>query len=643
MPLLSTKGAASASGLGFTSSSGPVNYIEDVFSTYLYTGNSSTQTITNGIDLAGEGGLVWTKKRSASEVGRIYDSARGTNKNLIPSLLNAEATDSPSAMTFTGSGFSLINDNSNNTSGSTYASWTFRKQPKFFDIVTYTGNGASGRSIAHNLGSTPGCIIIKSFSNTERWTVYHRSLTGVGYYLDLSETSAETNLANGISSVTSTSFTIGSNDRINSSGQTFVVYIFAHDAGGFGLTGLDNVISCGSYTGDGAATKQISLGYEPQWVMVKNASSATNWLIVDQMRGMPAGTDNSNILNPNLTNAESSNNRINTLSATGFLVQGAAAETNASSATYIYIAIRRGPMAVPTVGTSVFAMAENITNSVTATAGFPVDAFISTRRSGVLRRLIPRLTNQTLVTNTTAGEVDNSTGYSLSNNTGVLHTTMIDSPNFWWMFKRARSFMDVVCSAGTSSSNQARTHNLGVTPELMFVKDRSSGATNWTVYVSSLGQNAYLNLNNTNNSQSSSGVWGTTTNTATTFYCNDTGNWCATVGNNGVFYLFATCPGVSKVGSYTGTATTKQIECGFTAGARFVLIKRTDSTGDWYVWDTTRGIISGNDPYLLLNNEDAEVTNTDYIDTYSAGFELSSTAPAAINANGGSYIFLAIA
>jgi len=100
---------------------------------------------------------------------------------------------------------------------------------------------------------------------------------------------------------------------------------------------------------------------------------------------------------------------------------------------------------------------------------------------------------------------------------------------------------------------------------------------------------------------------------------------------------------VSKVGSYTGTAATQQINCGFTGGARFVLIKRTDSTGDWYVWDSARGIVAGNDPYLLLNSTAAEVTNTDYVDTYSAGFEISSTAPAGINANGGSFIFLAIA
>jgi hypothetical protein len=73
------------------------------------------------------------------------------------------------------------------------------------------------------------------------------------------------------------------------------------------------------------------------------------------------------------------------------------------------------------------------------------------------------------------------------------------------------------------------------------------------------------------------------------------------------------------------------------------MIKRADSTGDWYVWDSARGIVAGNDPYLLLSSNAAEVTNTDFVDTANSGFEISSTAPAAINANGGTFIFLAIA
>jgi hypothetical protein len=71
----------------------------------------------------------------------------------------------------------------------------------------------------------------------------------------------------------------------------------------------------------------------------------------------------------------------------------------------------------------------------------------------------------------------------------------------------------------------------------------------------------------------------------------DIGSSINDTGQTYIAYLFATLAGVSKVGSYTGTGTTLSIDCGFTAGARFVLIKRTDSTGDWYVWDTARGII----------------------------------------------------
>jgi hypothetical protein len=108
-------------------------------------------------------------------------------------------------------------------------------------------------------------------------------------------------------------------------------------------------------------------------------------------------------------------------------------------------------------------------------------------------------------------------------------------------------------------------------------------------------------------------------------------------------YLFATLAGVSKVGSYTGTGANLNVDCGFSAGARFVLITRVDATGDWYVYDSVRGIVSGNDPYVLANNSAAEVTNTDYIDPLSSGFTVTSSAPAALNASGGSYIFLAIA
>jgi len=114
-------------------------------------------------------------------------------------------------------------------------------------------------------------------------------------------------------------------------------------------------------------------------------------------------------------------------------------------------------------------------------------------------------------------------------------------------------------------------------------------------------------------------------------------------GDTYVAYLFATCSGVSKVGTYTGTGALQTVNCGFTGGARFVLIKRTDSTGDWWTYDSARGISSGNDPYLFLNSTAAEVTSTNYVDTDSTGFKVTAAAPAGLNASGGTYIFLAIA
>jgi hypothetical protein len=113
---------------------------------------------------------------------------------------------------------------------------------------------------------------------------------------------------------------------------------------------------------------------------------------------------------------------------------------------------------------------------------------------------------------------------------------------------------------------------------------------------------------------------------------------------NYVAHLFATLPGISKVGSYTGTGSALNVDCGFTAGARFVMIKRADSPGGgWYVWDSARGIVSGNDPYFLMNADATSVTSTDYIDPLNTGFTVTSSAPDVLNASGGTYLFLAIA
>jgi hypothetical protein len=210
----------------------------------------------------------------------------------------------------------------------------------------------------------------------------------------------------------------------------------------------------------------------------------------------------------------------------------------------------------------------------------------------------------------------------------------------FWNFRRAPSFFDEVCYTGTGA-NTNFTHNLGVVPEMLITKRRSNTGP-WVVYTATTGNTNYLQLYTTDAVQTNTDYYNSTTPTASVFTLGSSTSTNATA-QTFVAYLFATCPGVSKVGTYTGTGAAQTINCGFTAGSRFVMIKRTDSAGDWYVWDSARGIIPSNDPYLLINSTAGEVTGTDYVDTTSVGFDVTSTAPAAINASGGTYIFLAIA
>ena len=654
MPLLETKGAGSAQGFGLSIGGEEAVYIEDVFSTYLYTGTGASLPIVNGIDLDAEGGLVWTKSRSDSSFHKWYDSARGISFAIESNTSDANQTEVTGITSFNSNGYTYGTDGNTNSSGTNYVSWTFRKQPKFFDIVTYTGTG-SNRTIAHNLGSVPGCIMVKKTSGAASdWNVYHRSI-GNTFRVLLNSTSAAVDVSDVVwnaTTPTATVFSLGTNSGVNSSGDTYVAYLFAHDAGGFGLTGTDNVISCGTFTTDADGFATVNLGYEPQWVMVKKSDSTGNWIIFDNMRGW---SNDQAQLNPNTSGAEGVGGPLQIIQATGFATKAFSFSGNSSN---IYIAIRRGPMEVPTSGTSVFTpltYTGSSTEGTLRTAGFTVDAVFSLARSAETNKSIyDRLRGaaRILLTNATdeeAAQTATTIGlFSFASNVGYLggedqgSATINFSPRTYvnYLFRRAPGFFDEVCYTGTGA-NRTVAHNLAAVPELMIVKDRTT-SWNWIVSGSLIGAANYLVLNGPN-AQTTNAQFFNNTNPTSSVFSLGTQITTNGSGDNYVAYLFATLAGVSKVGSYTGTGTTLQINCGFTGGARFVLIKRTDSTGDWYVWDSARGIVAGNDPYLLLNSTAAEVTSTDYVDTASTGFEISSTAPAAINANGGSFIFFAVA
>jgi hypothetical protein len=661
MPLIATRGAASAQGFGeFAQAAAPV-YIEDVFSTYTYNGNGSTQTITNGIDLSTKGGMVWLKTRNVSDNHHVFDTNRGKGYYISPNLsgTGGGGGGSTTLSSFNTDGFSLGSANGFNGSGEALISWSFRKQPKFFDVVTYTGNG-SARTISHNLGSTPGCIIIKCTSNADGWRVYHRS-TGSGQFGALNGTSAfasSTTIWNN-TSPTSTEFSLGAVDEVNRNSSTYVAYLFAHNAGGFGLTGSDNVITCGSFVGAGSTTPvTVNLGYEPQWMLAKNVSTGGSWVMVDTIRGFVASTNGNVALYADSAIADDTGNYVpGQPTATGLNALWTSGET------YIYIAIRRGPMKTPTTGTSIFtptAFSGNDTSGNRSAGLNAYDLLISKRTASSsldwvwLDKLRGLVGNRWISSDSTSAEkasggtldtINTIEGQYTQNGIYITKTSNYSyldaggSNYVWYALKRAPGFFDEVCYTGTGSARTV-SHNLGVVPELMIVKSRTT-TDPWPVYHVATGNNGVSFLNSTS-ATSSDNEWNYTTPTSLVFSVGP-GDKVNGLSQNYVAYLFASVAGVSKVGSYTGTGALQTVNCGFTSGARFVMFKRTDSTGDWYVYDSAQGISSGNDPYLLMNSTAVQATGTNYVDTTSVGFQVTAAAPAGLNANGGTYIFLAIA
>jgi len=397
--------------------------------------------------------------------------------------------------------------------------------------------------------------------------------------------------------------------------------------------------------------------------MIKRTDTTGDWYMQDVMRGM-SNTD-AVYLRANTSGAEQDfGYQIVYPNATGFTLGAGTAGWNASGGTYIYIAIRRGPMKTPTDATKVFSpqiYTGNATARTITGTNNPVDLSILTIRdnggSGGDKLWNDRLrgANRVLYSNYTQAEgtqtnyvsgLDVQYGENLGTATSVNGSSVTYVTE---MFSRAPGFFDEVCYTATGTNGQAYNHNLGVVPEMMIVKMRTSdpdfGSLDWVVYHSATGNTKQLTLNNTTASQTNAGAWNNTTPTSsvfrvgTDFSVNDINGGPQTY----VAYLFATCAGVSKVGSYTGNGTTQTIDCGFAGGARFVLIKRTDSTGGWYFYDTARGMTTLTDPYLFMNSNAAESATLGSVTTVTTGFAVNASILAGINTNAASFIFLAIA
>jgi len=662
-------------------------YVDDVFSTFLYKGTGSSQAITNNIDLSGEGGMVWTKNRTQARNHSLYDTARGATKRLVTDGNGQELTYTDTLTAFNSDGFSLGADGSLfiNANNEDYASWTFRKQPGFFDIVTYTGTGDTTggspqwREISHNLGVAPGMIIVKKTSGTGEWWVWHRGLPDDNAYAAQSGFLSQSAAFGGYvgfqtnANQTAAHFSLRQNSsgQTNDSGATYVAYLFAHDAQDFGTDSDEAIIKCGSYTGNGSSTgPTVDLGFEPQWLLFKKATgSAEEWIIHDNMRGLPVGGNDAELL-PASSSQEYSSYAAIDLTATGFKITHTSARYNENSQTYIYMAIARPhkpasefaatDLFKPSIYTGNGSTSSAVIDAPTSPQAIDLAFFKSRQLNGRNWEVITRLTGtwpsktstsvqpKGLHFNTTDSQAD---VWSVGSTNGRNITVSQDSNSNLnvngesyaaWRVSRAPGFFDVVVYKGTNSATTI-SHNLGVAPEMIFLKNR--GATeDWQLYLNAGGteygyygtNQKYVGLNTSLSS------WN---NTSPTNSVVSIASGLSNASYSYVMYLFASVSGISKVGTYSGTGSELTVDCGFSAGARFVLIHRVDSSmgsggESWFVFDTARGITASSSPYLPLNDTDAEESGS-FVKPDSSGFKV--TTESVVNTSGKTYVFYAIA
>ena len=324
-----------------------VNKSTDYFNTKLYTGNNSTNAQT-GVGFQPD--LIWFKRRDSGAQHSLFDSVRGVTKAVSSNLSGAQYTVSDALTSFDSDGFTLGADSNNyiNLNSATYASWNWKagtasgisagsqtitpsaysiNATAGFGIYKWSRTGASTTDyFSHGLGVTPTIAIQKRTDDVQDWYVNTTIIDGTNDNLHLNKTDAKEDDSTTVP--TSTNYYPKSPET-----GDYITYLFAP------IKGFSRF---GSYTGNGNANGPfIFTGFKPAMVIYKKSSGTENWFIHDNKR--QGYNPENELLFPDLSNAEATDNRIDLIS-NGFKVRSSDAGINDGSATYIYMAFAEAPL-----------------------------------------------------------------------------------------------------------------------------------------------------------------------------------------------------------------------------------------------------------------------------------------------------------
>ena len=333
------------------------------FHTRLYSGNGSTQSITNNANAGNfKPDWLWIKERTSTSNHFLFDSNRGVGKYLHSNSNSSEGNDVHQT-SFDTNGFGIGQQNGTNENSQTYVAWQWKcnggttasnsngsitstvqvNDTAGFSIVLYTGNETDNATIGHGLSAAPDVVIVKNRESSREWMFGHQAYVDGGNTENLrwnstgAVASASSEAGSGWSRTAfgSSVFTVGDGqdgdytEGTNNGTDDHVAYCFREVKG---------YSKFGSYTGNNSTDGVfVYTGFKPAWLMVKKTDGSANWDITTAAISQNQIDER---LRANLSNAEESSGYVDFLS-NGFKMRNTNGSQNNGS--YIYMAFAEHP------------------------------------------------------------------------------------------------------------------------------------------------------------------------------------------------------------------------------------------------------------------------------------------------------------
>ena len=276
--------------------------------------------------------------------------------------MNSSFTNTQTVTSFNTNGFNLGLNSEVNSNGINNVAWSFAAHPKFMSIAEWSGNATSGRTIAHGLGTTPAFLIIKNKTTNSNFTCYHHSIdNGAGSAAapqnhsiawNDEDTAKISNSWLNNTAPDASNITLNNDALCNGSGSDYIGYFFAHHSSGGTQVNGQNLISCGSYIGNGQSSGGAIVDCEfngsPRFIMIKGLTGDFNLgetrpvVVLDSTRGIGNAGDGNDpyLLISDTTFQEDTDHIIGVVpTSSGFQIDGQSAFMNKSLQRYIYVAI----------------------------------------------------------------------------------------------------------------------------------------------------------------------------------------------------------------------------------------------------------------------------------------------------------------